>query len=112
MSQQPNESAAESIDDEFDAADPKQVSKRKQRAKQRAANDDAVLKSILATTNGRAWFWRILASCHLFGVSFDSDALRMSFREGERNVGNRLLAQLMRSYPDSFILMMRENNNA
>lgn len=103
----------EAPEGEFDAADPKQVNKRKQRAKLRAAEDEIVLKNILATDKGRAWLWRLLGHCHIFDISFRGDGeLNMAFREGERNIGNRLLTQIVKVSTDSFVLMMKENSNA
>lgn len=99
------------VDDSFDAADPKQVNARKRRAKLRAAADDEVVKTLLGSFAGRAWVWRKLSEAHIFETSFKSDVNQMIFAEGERNSGLRLLSQVMRVAPDSFILMSKENAN-
>lgn len=109
--QQQQLEAPDEPEGEFDANDPKQVNNRKRRAKQRAADDDQTVKDLLSSSRGRAWLWRLLGTCHIFGISFRADPYQTAFNEGERNVGNRLLAQIMRVDSAAYVLMMRENSN-
>lgn len=69
-----------------------------------------VIRGIMDTTSGRAWMLGLLERCHVFASSFSTDGLSMAFREGERNIGLGLLADVMQSSPDNFTLMMREQD--
>lgn len=107
---QPDDDAPIPVDGEFNAADPKAINRRKQRSKQRQGEEDKFIRGLLSSAEGRTWYWKQLVACHIFEASWRGDGTdSMVFREGERNIGNRLLAQLMRASPDSFILMMQEN---
>lgn len=97
---------------DFDANDPEAVQRQRVALGRQAAADRQVIKNLLSTEPGRSWFWRFLESCHCFSLSFDPDSDRISaFREGERNIGNRLLADLVKSDPESYTLMMKEHND-
>lgn len=52
----------------------------------------------------------LLDSCHCFSTSFTGEPLSMAFKEGERNIGLMLTAQIMKAAPDEFILMLKEHN--
>lgn len=52
------------------------------------------LKEIMSTRDGRAWMWDHLSACGVFRSSYVSNSLDMSYNEGMRNVGLRLLADL------------------
>ena len=66
------------------------------------------LKAIMATPDGRAWMWDHLAECGVFRSSYVSNSLDMSFNEGSRNVGLRLLADLHEFAFEEFQQMERE----
>lgn len=93
----------------FDASDLEQVDSKKDVASRRDKAFKDVVASILSTPSGRAWLWSVFQSCHMFQTSFSGDALRLAFAEGERNVGLRLLAQVMSANPDAWTLMMKES---
>jgi hypothetical protein len=97
---------------EFDASDEKQVQDRKSKLGRQAAADQQVVSNLVSTEPGRSWLYRFLESCHCFSLSFDPESDRISaFREGERNIGNRLLADLVKASPDTYVLMMKEKND-
>ncbi len=48
----------------------------------------------MSTRDGRAWMWDHLSACGVFRSSYVSNSLDMSFNEGMRNVGLKLLNQL------------------
>lgn len=94
----------------FDASDEAQVNQRKRDAGRRKKEGRDVLVNLLSKPAGRAWVWELLSATHMFEPSFvQNDPTGTAFREGERNVGLRILADLMRVAPDSFVLMMKEN---
>jgi hypothetical protein len=52
----------------------------------------------------------LLETCHIFSTSFSDVDLRMAFMEGQREIGLRLLMDIMGACPDHYIQMMRESN--
>jgi hypothetical protein len=68
------------------------------------------LKSCLATTSGRLWFYDLLSACHLFSDPFTGNALHEAFLKGERNVGLRIFADITAHCPDQYISMMKDAN--
>lgn len=67
------------------------------------------LARILSTVDGRKLHWDIFARCHMFETSFTGNNTTF-FNEGERNVALRLLADIMKVAPLSFIEMWKEGN--
>ncbi len=90
------------------AADRKDVRRREKEARQAASADEAVIRNLMSTIEGRAWAWRFLAGCHIFSTSFTGEALTSAFAEGERNVGQRFLNTITDTCPDAYIQAMRE----
>lgn len=66
------------------------------------------LQEIMAFRRGRAFVYRILEQCGIYRTSFASDAMAMAFREGERNVGLRLLAEVTEVSPEKYYTMLKE----
>lgn len=95
----------------YDANDPKQVKRRDIEAKRREKNSREVLATLLATPAGRNWMWELMAATHIFETSFAPDAMNMAFREGERNIGLRLVSQITSTIPDAMVQMMKERGN-
>jgi len=62
----------------------------------------------MASIAGRSWMRELLEACHIFHASYTGEALSTVFREGERSIGLRLLAGVMRAYPEAYIQMMKE----
>jgi hypothetical protein len=71
----------------------------------------ALLAKFLGDPEGRRYFYDLLASAHAFSTSFATNALSMAFREGERNFGIRLLADIVEASPDAYLLMLKEAND-
>lgn len=92
---------------EFNAADPRAVRDREKAANDRQALKREGLRQIVSTPAGRAWLHAHLETCGAFRSSFTGNS-ETFFREGERNVALRVLAELMRDHPDSYTLMCRE----
>lgn len=65
---------------------------------------------LMSRKGGREWILGLLEACHIFEDPFTGDALLEAFRKGERNVGLRILDDIMRSSTDEYIQMMRERN--
>jgi hypothetical protein len=64
----------------------------------------------MSSVAGRSWTRELLESCHIFHASFTGEALSSAFKEGERSIGLRLLAGIMRAYPEAYVQMMSEQN--
>jgi hypothetical protein len=94
----------------YNAADRKNVRAAEKAAKREAQERHNLLVATMSSTSGRKWIHDLLFSCHVFRASFSNDPLEMAFREGERNVGLRILDDLMQACPDDYVLMMREEN--
>ena len=94
----------------FNSADPEQVERRQTEAAKRELQHRAVVYGLMQSPEGRAWIWRELAECHIFHLSFEPgfDAATVAFREGERNRGLRLLAQVNIAAPQFYQMMQRE----
>lgn len=93
-----------------DLSEKADVRTRAKRARKQQQGLDGTLRGIMGTGTGRAWLWYILSTCHSFELEVPGDAITMAFRNGERNVGIRLLSDVMRVAPDEFVAMMREAN--
>lgn len=68
----------------------------------------ALLLKVMSEPIGRSYFYDLLASCHVYSSSFGTNALAMAFREGERNVGIRIGADLTEASPDLYLQMLKE----
>jgi hypothetical protein len=69
-----------------------------------------IVNGIMSVAPGRKWMCELLEQCHIFATSFSDVDLRMAFMEGQREIGLRLLMDIMASCPDEYVQMMRERN--
>lgn len=91
------------------AADENQVRQGKQkdqRTKEREIDD---LKGLLSTPGGRRFLWRYIEFCGIFESSFSSSGSEMFFLEGQRNVGLKLIKEIMEADANAYIVMMKES---
>jgi hypothetical protein len=96
----------------YDAADPEQVERQKQAAARHAKAMRVVVATLMATQDGRAWVWGQLVNCHIFQPSFvPGDSHATAFRDGERNSGLRILADVMSAAPELYVMMAKEASN-
>lgn len=97
--------------DPLDSAQREKVEKdRRHRAKIERQNEGDDIKWLCGNKRGRRFLWKLLESAGVFRLSFDKDAMLMSFREGERNYGLRVLAMIHKVAPDSYATMLRESS--
>lgn len=66
---------------------------------------------LMGIKRGRRIVWRQLSHAGVYQSSFNTDTSVMAFNEGQRNVGLRLLAQLMEHCSSDYALMVQERNN-
>lgn len=94
----------------FDASDRHSVELRTSKAKRKEAKRLAGLKLLCDSPDGRAWIWSFLEQFSFTKSSFSPDALTMAFREGERNAALKLMADINRVAPDTYLRMQKENS--
>lgn len=94
----------------IDLSDPAQVRTREGKAKAYDRRRIAGLKFIVNNDDARLWLWDLVSACgSVGGLSFGQGNDRTNFNEGMRNVGNNIQADLVKHFPESYLLMMREN---
>ena len=94
----------------YDAGNRKDVREAEKRARLAEQQRREIVTGIMSVAPGRSWMCDILESCHIFATSYNDIPYRMSFMEGQREVGIRLLTDIMGACPDNYVLMMRERN--
>lgn len=100
---------AKSAPKALDAGDQHQVETRAARLKDRQREADEEFKAMMAVPGFRAFLWRLLERTHVFEISADvGSANQTFFREGERNVGLGLMADVLRLCPEQYRAMSEE----
>jgi len=91
------------------AADKEQVkeagNKKSLQRKQKLAD----LKAVLDTPQGRRFIWDLLKRCGIFETSYDLNPHTVYFKEGKRNFGLGLIAEINDANPDAIGVLMSEN---
>ena len=90
------------------AADPVKVKDAGRKAKDVRRQEMDDIKFILSDRRGRRFYWRYLAECGVFQSSFTGNS-ETFFREGQRNVGLKLMADLNEADPKVYSVMVEEN---
>lgn len=90
-----------------------QEDKREAEAAERLARKTEIadLKWLMSSKQGRRIMWRLLEMSGPFRMSFDTNAMRMAFNEGSRNMGNRLFNEVMTLCPEMYPVMAKEQEN-
>lgn len=95
-------------DEQGQTADPRQVKRARRRETRLRRQREQDLRGICSTVSGRRWLWTLLGDAGLFMTSFDRDALGMAFKEGQRSLGLRVLAELNDLNPELYHTMALE----
>lgn len=66
------------------------------------------IKWLMSSKRGRRIAYRLLERAGVWRLSFDTNALRMAFNEGNRNEGLALFAKVMEHCPEQFPVMLKE----
>jgi len=97
----------------YDPTDIKSQERTKAEADDRAnlARDQEVedIKWLMSNKRGRRIVFRALERAGIWRSSFNTNALAMSFSEGQRNEGLRLLSQVTMHCPDRYTEMLKES---
>jgi len=90
------------------AADPRQVKRAAQKAREAEDRTLLAMRAVLKTPEGRLLIWGLLGFRPADQTVFDHSGSQMYFREGERNFGLRIKALAIEADEDAFQLMERE----
>ena len=90
-----------------------QKTKDKKKSLQRIdqQNEDSDIKWLMSSKRGRRFIWRLLEQAGVFRSSFNTNAMEMSFSEGNRNYGLKLLNQVHTLCPELYPTMIKEQKN-
>ncbi len=94
--------------EQYDASNVEHIDKRKRRAKFTESQRLTAVRGIMSVPEGRRWMWEVLEMCHVHHTSFTTNGLTTAFKEGERNVGLRIEADIMTAAPESYMQMVKE----
>jgi hypothetical protein len=81
-----------------------------ERNKQANEQEKEDFKWLMGSKRGRRIVWRLLERTGVYRSSFTGNS-ETFFREGQRNVGLMLMAQINESSPDQYALMLKEQND-
>lgn len=90
------------------AADPEQVRDAGRRESLEEKQRKADLAALMQLPAGRRFLYWLLETCGLYRTSFNTDPLRMALREGERNIGLRLMTALEDADPRHYLTILTE----
>lgn len=93
-----------------DEVDHEQIQdKRRLRNAQIVEADD--IKWLMEQKRGRRILWRQLDRCGVFRSVFNTNAMQMSFNEGNRNEGLTMLNMIVSLAPEKYLEMLKEHSN-
>jgi len=81
-----------------------------ERNKLSADQEKEDMKWLMGSTRGRRIVWRLLERTGVYRSSFTGNS-ETFFREGQRNVGLMLMAQINEFSPDQYALMLKETHD-
>lgn len=82
-------------------------------ARKRAVRETEIadIKWLMSSKRGRRILWRLLDLSGPFRLSFDPNAMKMAFNEGNRNLGNQLFNEVMTLCPEMYPAMVEEQQD-
>lgn len=89
----------------------RQKREREKRAEKKRNREIDDLKRVLSFVEGRRFVWRLLCETGIYRSVFDSNALSMAFKEGQRDVGLFLMEDINTHMASAFAQMQRETAN-
>lgn len=75
----------------------------------RAKEKEDDFRWLMGSKRGRRIVWGLLEEAGVFRLSFNTNAMSMSFAEGNRNAGLRTLMQIHTLCPELYPTMIKEN---
>lgn len=83
--------------------------KRKDKHTQDRDLELLTIRKLMGSENGRAFMWRCLQHCNIFGNIYTKDVQDHAFSSGKRDHGLWLESEILEAAPDSYYLMLKEN---
>lgn len=80
---------------------------KSKRAMQQEIED---IKWLMSNKRGRRYLYGVLERAGVMQLSFNTNAMMMSFNEGRRNEGLATLAKILAHCPDQYVSMLKENS--
>ena len=74
-------------------------------------NEEADIKWLMSSKRGRRVIWRLLEQAGVFRLSFNTNAMAMSFSEGNRNYDLTILNLIHTLCPELYPTMIKEQKN-
>ena len=100
---------ADEIAETFDASDAAADANARRDVARVAREDADVLRAIMHNKPGRAWLYRFLESCHIYGSTFAGEETHVgAFQQGEENVGKKLMLATQAASVDLYMQRIRE----
>ena len=78
-----------------------------ERVRQQELDD---IRELMATALGRRIMWRLLAMSGVYRLSYTGNS-ETYFREGQRSVGLRLIADIHEACPEAYVEMLKEHRD-
>jgi hypothetical protein len=100
-------------DEPVDLGDRESVKKRDKEIRVNKATREEMIRAVMGMPQGRALIrWILFDICHIEEPSFTTNGLTMAFREGERNIGQRIKADILMTREDAnnYYQMLREHD--
>lgn len=99
---------------QFDPLDLRGQERAKEQSEERTKlalqNEQDDFKWLMSSKRGRRIVWRLLERTGVYRSSFTGNS-ETFFREGQRNVGLMLMAQINEFSPDQYALMLKESQD-
>jgi hypothetical protein len=100
---------------EFDPLDPHaQEAVHAQDAKTQRLKQEQEISDfnyLMSLPQGRRFMWRLLEKAGVFRSSYSMNGLEMAFKEGNRNLGVMLVAEINEHCPGQYQKMIREQKS-
>jgi hypothetical protein len=101
--------AEELAQEPFDATDPAASANAARELARKKREDADELRKIMWSKPGRAFLYRRLERCHIYGETFAGESTHISaYRQGEENIGKQLMLEAMDASPDLYVKMIKE----
>lgn len=94
----------------YDAGDEGKVAAKTQESRAREARRMRGLGKVLADADSRYWLWDLLSFCGISRSSFTGNSTTF-FNEGQRNVGLKVQGEIVKSFPEQYVSMMKEQSD-
>jgi hypothetical protein len=91
-----------------ETTDPEILERQRALDERRALRLRDVRRAVMDTPQGRFFISTLIAECGVLKSGFVADPMLLQFREGERNVGVSLMADVLRDAPRSYRAMEDE----